>query len=250
MASFTATERTLVFERVLEIAKADTRVTGGAVVGSIASNKEDELSDIDITFGVKNEIKPEEVLNEWTKLLHAEFNIVHFFDIRHATAIYRVFLFPNCLELDLSVVPENDFGAIAPDFQLLFGKSNERKDFPKPDIVNLTGLGWHHVLHANSALRRNKPWQAEYWISALRDHAISMKCIRLGLPSFYAKGADSISNQEMKGMESTLTKSLDLSDLTVNLILITRLLISEIQYHDEKLANELEHIFNKLLKEE
>ena len=58
MTSFTTTERTQVYERVLEIAKADARVTGGAIVGSFASNKEDELSDIDITFGIKTEIKP------------------------------------------------------------------------------------------------------------------------------------------------------------------------------------------------
>lgn len=248
MTSFTTTERTQVFDRVLEIAKADARVTGGAIVGSFASNKEDELSDIDITFGIKAEIKPDEVLNEWTKLLDAEFNVVHFFDLRHATAIYRVFLFPNCLELDLSVVPENDFGAITPSFQLLFGKANKPTDFLKPDIVNLIGLGWHHVLHANSAIQRNKPWQAEYWTSALRDHVISMKCIRLELPSNYAKGADSISHQEKKEMESTFIKSLDLSELKINLILISQFLTSEIRHHDEKLANELEHLFEKLLK--
>ena len=249
MASFTTTERTLVYERVLEIAKTDARVTGGAVVGSIASNKADELSDIDITFGIKNGIEPEQVLNEWTELLNVEFNVVHFFDIRHATAIYRVFLFPNCLELDLSVVPENDFGAIAPNFQLLFGNSNKPKDSPKSHIVDLIGLSWHHVLHANAAIHRHKPWQAEYWMSALRDHVISMKCIRLDLPPFYAKGADSLSQQEMQGMASTLIKSLDLSELRANLMLISQFLIAEIQHHDEKLAKRLADVFQKLLNE-
>ncbi|MEP7266208.1 MAG: hypothetical protein ABI844_17695 [Saprospiraceae bacterium] len=250
MASFTTKERTLVYERVLEIAKSDARVTGGAVVGSIANKKEDALSDIDLTFGIKNNIRPEHVLHDWTELLNIEFNTIHYFDIRHASAIYRVLLFPNCLELDLSVVPENDFGAITPNFQLLFGNSNKLIDSPKPDIAYLIGLSWHHVLHANTAIHRDKPWQAEYWISALRDHIISMKCIRLGLPSLYAKGADTISKQEMQGLESTLIKSLDLSELSIHLNLISTFLISEIQYHDEKLATSLISIFKKLFKEE
>jgi predicted nucleotidyltransferase len=246
MGSFTISERTQVYERVLAIAKADSRVTGGAVVGSFASNNEDELSDIDITFGIKSGIEVAQVLQEWTELLNADFNIIDFFDIKFSTSIYRVFLFHNCLELDLSVVPENDYGAITPNFRLLFGKANKPKIPSKPDVEHLIGLGWHHVLHANSAICRSKPWQAEYWISALRDHIISMKCIRLGLPSVYAKGADSISNQEIRGMESTFIKSLDLSELTVTLIAITQFLISEIQHHDEKLANKLATTFQKL----
>ena len=51
-------------------------------------------------------------------------------------------------------------------------------------------------------------------------------------------------------MESTLVKSLGLSELKINLISISQFLISEIRHHDEKLANELEHVFDKLLKEQ
>src|SRR6185312_9066113 len=246
MTSFTISERKQVYERVLAIAKADNRVTGGAVVGSFANNNEDELSDIDLTFGIKSGIEVAQVLQEWTESLNAVFNVIDSFDIKFATSIYRVFLFSNCLELDLSVVPEKDYGAITSNFRLLFGKANKPKISSKPDVENLIGLGWHHVLHANLAICRRKPWQAEYWISALRDHIISMKCIRLGLSSIYAKGADNISNQEIKGMESTFIKSLDLSELTVALIATSGFLISEVQHYNKKLAIKLADTFQKL----
>jgi hypothetical protein len=37
--------------------------------------------------------------------------------------IYRVFLLPGCLQLDLSFTREREFGAAAPTFQLRFGRA-------------------------------------------------------------------------------------------------------------------------------
>ena len=53
----------------------------------------------------------------------------------------------------------------------------------------------------------------------------------------------------MQGMASTLIKSLDLSELRVNLMLISQFLIAEIQHHDESLAMRLADVFQKLLNE-
>lgn len=46
------------------------------------------------------------------------------------------------------------------------------------------------MLHAGNCIERGLPWQAEYWISTVRDHAITLACIRLGYPTSYATGAD------------------------------------------------------------
>ena len=48
---FTIEQRDNVRDRVLEMARADPRVTGGALTGSMAIGAEDEWSDIDVTFG-------------------------------------------------------------------------------------------------------------------------------------------------------------------------------------------------------
>jgi len=247
MSRFTDIERESVRKRVLAVAQADTRISGGALVGSFASNKEDKWSDLDMTFGVKTGNEPKQVLNEWTKLLDSEFGIIHFFDVPRGNAIYRVILFPNCLELDLSVVPESEYGALAPGFSLLFGKAIERKDFPKQSVVDLIGWGWHHVLHANSAINRDRPWQAEFWLSALRDHIIALKCIHFDLPSAHGRGVDKLPKEETKELEPTLIKSAELSEMRRVLNILSEILIKEVQYHDKKLAEELRGIFKEAI---
>ena len=173
---FTIEQRDNVRDRVLEMARADPRVTGGALTGSMAIGAEDEWSDIDVTFGVADGTNLEAVLDDWTEYLRREFGALHYWDLPSGPSIYRVLLLPNGLEIDASVTPEQEFGARGPRFRPLFGNA------PKPEIKPQApgrppleaarypiGLGWHHVLHARSSIERNKPWRAEYWISGIRD---------------------------------------------------------------------------------
>jgi predicted nucleotidyltransferase len=123
MNLFTERERNIVLERVIEIARVDNRVSGGALVGSFAKDSIDKWSDIDITFGIKSGFEHLTVLDEWTKKLKSEFKIIDDFDVRSASAIYRVILFSNGLELDLSVAPEVEYGPLSHNFKLLFGEA-------------------------------------------------------------------------------------------------------------------------------
>jgi len=75
------------------------------------------------------------------------------------------------------------------------------------------GLSWHHTLHARVCIERDRPWQAEYWISGLRDHALTLACLRLGLPAAYAKGADAVPREVTAGLEAALVRSLAKDDL-------------------------------------
>jgi hypothetical protein len=38
------------------------------------------------------------------------------------------------------------------------------------------------ALHARICIERGRWWQAEHWISAMRDHVITLACLRLGYP--------------------------------------------------------------------
>src|SRR5262249_51969232 len=108
---FTPQSRELVRERLLDVARADARITGGAVTGSMANGTEDDRSDLDLAFGVAASVDPEAVLCDWTKLVMAEFRAVHHFDLRAGSAIYRVFLLPDGLEVDIGLWPAGEFGA-------------------------------------------------------------------------------------------------------------------------------------------
>ena len=49
--------------------------------------------------------------------------MLHHWDLRSGPTVYRVFLLPGGLELDVAVTPAAEFGAHGPKFRLLFGES-------------------------------------------------------------------------------------------------------------------------------
>ncbi len=87
------------------MASSDPRVVGGAVLGSLAHDEGDEWSDLDLMFAVADDVPVTEVLEAWSRAVVREFDAVQLFDLPSGPIIYRVFLLPNCLELDLSLTP-------------------------------------------------------------------------------------------------------------------------------------------------
>jgi len=243
MPSFSTQERTTLLNYLLELAQADDRVSGGALVGSYSDDKQDEWSDLDISFGIADGIDHAAVLNEWTLALQGDFEVAHHFDVRSGRAIYRVILFTNGLELDLSVVPESEFGPKAPSFKLLFGKALGAKEATTLPTETLFGWGWHHVLHANAAIHRQRYWFAEYWITSLRHHLIALKCESLGLPTAHSRGADQLPEKHQAALENTLIASLKQEHLKHSLKAISELLTDEIRLKDPELANRLSGVF-------
>ncbi len=50
----------------------------------------------------------------------------------------------------------------------------------------------HHAVRARYAIERGRLWQAEYWTSAVRDHALMLACKRLGLEAGLGRGFDAL----------------------------------------------------------
>lgn len=113
---FTLGDRDRVRDRVLDMASSDARVVAGAAVGSLAHDQGDQWSDLDLTFALADDVPMTDVLEDWSRTVVQEFGAVHLFDLPSGPTIYRVFLFPNCLELDLSFFPRSEFTAGGPKF--------------------------------------------------------------------------------------------------------------------------------------
>src|SRR5437762_11899559 len=111
---FTVKDREHARERVLEMARQDSRIVAGAVVGSLAFSEGDRWSDLDLTFAVADDAKLDEVLTAWTRKIVKEFDAAQLFDLAAGASIYRVFLLPDCLQFDLSFTPASQFGATSP----------------------------------------------------------------------------------------------------------------------------------------
>jgi hypothetical protein len=102
------------------------------------------------------------------ELLYQEFAAVHHWDLPSGSAVYRVFLLPGCLEVDVAFTPAADFGPVGPNWRTVFGSSAPPRPVPPQHPDHLAGLAWHHALHAWTSIQRHRWWQAEYWIGAHR----------------------------------------------------------------------------------
>jgi hypothetical protein len=210
---FSVKDRDRVRDRVLQLSASDTRVVSGAVVGSLAQDEGDRWSDLDLTFAVVDGLPVLDVLEDWTGNLVAEFDAVHLFDLPSGTSLYRVFLLPGCLQFDLSFTPASDFSATGPKFRLLFGNA-VKKPYPEPPPVEtLFGYAVHHALRARFCIERGRYWHAEYWISGVRDYALSLACRRRDLPPYYGKGFDDLPRGVRDAFAGALVASLEPDEL-------------------------------------
>jgi hypothetical protein len=236
---FTPEERAAVRERVFALAREDARISGGAVTGSGSIGAEDEWSDVDTSFGVMDGVDPLEVLDDWTRALQSELELVHHWDLYHGSTIYRVYLLPSSLELDIAVTPAAEFAQHGPRFKLVFGESGEAQEPDPPALDETIGLGWLAALDARLAIERAKPWQAVFFVNLLRDQALGLACIRHGLPPEYARGTDRLPREVTERYEQTLARSLDLPGLRRALAAATTAFIREVGEADAELAERL-----------
>jgi hypothetical protein len=209
---FTVEERDRVRDHVLELAKADARVVAGAAVGSL-TGKGDRLSDLDLTFGVADGVALEDVLEDWTRDFVGAFDAAHLFDLPSGSTIYRVFLLPSCLQVDLSFAPAAEFGARGPKFSLLFGEAADVPPASPPDAREIFGLAAHHAVRARFCIERGKLWQAELWISGIRDDALELACLRHGVEAVYGRGRDQLPSEVLEPFEGTLVRSIEREEL-------------------------------------
>ena len=198
---------------VLELARSDARVVAGAEVGSLALGGGDRWSDIDLTFGVAEGTALTAVLDDWARDLGSRFEAVVLFDLVAGPAVYRVLLLPDYLQLDVSVSPQSQFRPTSPRFKLLFGEAHEpsyREPAPRGET-----LGWAVMWarYARVCIERAQPWQAEYAIAHLRDHAMQLACMRLGLPPSYGKGFDDLPADVRGAFEGAMVRSLERDEL-------------------------------------
>jgi hypothetical protein len=210
---FTTEERQSIQERILAIAHADSRIVAGALLGSLALGTGDRWSDLDLSFGLADGTSIDAVLADWTAHMEREFSAVYLFDLSRLTSIYRVFLLPNNLQIDLSFTPASDFGALGPKFALLFGKAVERTLISKPSPQHLFGLAAHHALRVRLCIERQRFWQAEYWISDLRYTTFSLACLHHGLEVSEGRGFDRLPPQTLALGQAAMVCSLDREEL-------------------------------------
>ena len=179
-------------------------MVAGAAVGSLAVDGGDRFSDLDLTFGIADHVPVADVLDDWTRTLIHELDAVHLADLERDPTTYRVFLLPDALQFDLSMTPAAQFRPAGPRFRFLFGETaaGEPEASTPPVAGDLFGWGVIYALHARACIERGRVWQAEHYVGAVRDHALSLACLRQGLPAVQARGYDDLSAETLGRFEA------------------------------------------------
>jgi len=228
---FTPAERDALREALLDRARSDARIVAAAVTGSAAVDAADDWSDIDLYFGVDDDVDRGAVVDDWTTFLDP----VHHFDIAAPDRTWRVFLLSNGIEIDLGFTSASDFAAHSSRFRLVFGEHAVDETPSEPDARYELGLGWHHILHAQACIARGKPLQAIWLINGIRDHTVTLACLRLGLDPWFARGADELTLD----LADTLPRSTDAAELTRALAAAREHYLAELKEHDAQLAERI-----------
>jgi hypothetical protein len=213
---FTVEQRDALSERVLSLAEEDGRVVAAAAVGSLALDAGDRFSDVDLTFGITDHVPVVDVLDDWTRTLFDEFDAVQLAVLERGPTTYRVFLLADLLQLDLSMTPAAQFRPAGPRFRLLFGETAATEsDAPAPAVAgdlfiatptmagDIFGWGVIYALHTRVCIERGRVWQAEHYVGAVRDHALSLACLREGRPAMQARGYDDLSAETLARFEDS-----------------------------------------------
>jgi hypothetical protein len=219
---FTVEQRGALRERLLRLAEDDERVVAGAAVGSPAMDGGDRFSDLDLSFGIADRVPVADVFDDWTRMLIGELDAVHLADLVRSPTTYRVFLLPDALQFDLSMTPAAQFRPAGPRFRLLFGEmAAAESEVPTPPAVedlfiptpsvahDLFGWGVIYALHARACIERGRVWQAEHYVAAVRDHALSLACLREGLVAVQARGYDDLSAETLARFEDAHVGAVD-----------------------------------------
>jgi hypothetical protein len=234
---FTVEDRDRVRRRLLELAEADSEVTAAAITGSYVADGGDEWSDIDLALGIRADLL--QALARWTELLYREFEALHDWDLPWGSTVYRVFLLPNSLQVDISFTPAAEFGPRGPNWRTVFGETVDVAPTPPPGRDELVGFAWNHVLHGRACIERGKPWQAEWAISGIHDQVLALACLRLGHTTRYARAADLLPAELTAPLEGTLVRSLDEAELRRALGSAAAALADELERWDPALAEKL-----------
>lgn len=237
---FTVEQRDALRERVLRLADEDERVVGGAVVGSLALDGGDAFSDLDLTFGIADRVPVADVLEDWTRTLFDELDAVSLVELERGPTTYRVYLLPDALQLDLSMTPAARFRPAGPRFRLMFGETAavgletpaptvaEALFLPTPPVAEaIFGWGVVYALHARACIERGRVWQAEHYVGAVRDHALSLACLREGRTVVQARGYDDLSADTLARSEDVHVGAVEPETLRAALGASVRALVRE-----------------------
>lgn len=245
---FTPQERDRLRQSLIEEARQDSRITAAALVGSVATDTEDRWSDIDLALRLAPGHLPGDVALSWTGLLRDTYGAIAHTDVWSASTLYRVFLLPSSLQVDVSFWPDQEFRAAGGPISLAFGEANDPAP-PGPDPSDkLVGMAWLYALHVRSSIARRRGLQAVSMLNGMREQVVSLACLRLGLPAYQGRGVDRLPDALKRDLEATLARTTAAAEIARSFDLLADLLAAQVSQFDAAAARDLVPVLRELVR--
>ncbi len=248
MSVFTAEHRERLRTQLVSAAENDPHLCGAAHTGSAASGRLDRWSDIDLALCLKPTAAHDQVVAEWTNRLYQNHTAVAHVDVMRGPTLFRVFLLKNTLQVDIAFWSADDFAAIGPNFQLIFGDAKPPRPSPPPNPQSLIGMAWLYALHVRSSLARGRNLQAEYMLSGMRNHVFELTCLRCGTIAHQGRGLDDLPAAERDTAAACLPESLEPAKLQHAFQNTMQALLKEIRHADPELEAKLSSTLNSMIR--
>ena len=84
-----------------------------------------------------------------------------------------------------------------------------------------------YALHSRACIERGRLWQAEHYVGAVRDHALSLACLREGHPATQARSYDDLSAATLARFEDAHVGALNPGGLRAALAASVLVLMGE-----------------------
>jgi predicted nucleotidyltransferase len=233
---FTAAGRAALLDELLVYARSEPAITAAALVGSAARHETDQWSDIDLALRLGDGVDPVGTADSLTAELAIRYEIAGHLDLWSGPALYRVLLFTDSLQVDLSFWPAGDFAGNGEPFELVFGIANPENPSSPPDAHEAVNWAWLYAIHVRSAIVRGQAWQAMQMINGLRDRIITLACLRHKLPANQGRGVDRLPPPILAQLTRTLISRPDHEELAAAFSAAVDLLLTEAHHLDRSLA--------------
>jgi hypothetical protein len=248
MALFSASDRDAALGRALELLEADSRVEAAVITGSIGAGRADRWSDFDLAAVLGEGVDPDQFATEWDAIAYREWAVAHHYATAFGSSLVRGYVLRNGLLADLGFTPIGDFSVWAP-VKVAFDRSDGGRVTalaakpepwsPTPDWQGEAGFAAHDVIHAASAGRRGRPWQALWFLGRIRNRTLALASERHGHDADDADHLDDLPLDELEPLRRTLVAELDANALLGAIKAATDAFLAELRRGDRDLADRL-----------
>ena len=252
MSLFTPADRESAKEYLVNLAKENTEIIAGVLLGSASYGYIDELSDIDFCVVVDHEENIEKTMSYMHKGVRAYRTLFCFEQLTQRRL--QVYLLDNYLEINISFQPANNIyikkgnwkvvmdnsGVIEAEINKSWAAYQEAQkekaisNDVHEKVKSYANEVWHFLFHCAIAIKRKKYWRVIGELDIVRNRLIELKGLRYSVSTGRHREVDNLPEHELNIIRMTMVSDTSRETLIRCLSLLIDAIYDELDIHGAK----------------